>query len=346
MSTPPVSVAQWVLQRRPTGRLTPDNFALVRRPLPAPKPEEVIVRVDYLAMDPAIRGFMNDSGSYAAPIAEGQAIRGMILGTVITSRSAALSEGDIVWGFGTWSDYIVVPAAQLHRAEGEATSDPDLLHRRGTIGMTAYYGLTTIAPVCKGDRVLVSGAAGAVGSLAGQMARKLGAAYVVGIAGGPDKCRRAVDRYGYDECIDYKSVTDLREALAAAMPEGLDVYFDNVGGEALNAAVDLLSKGGRIALCGMISGYDGPNPEIAPPNLWNLVVQTAGMKGFRLTDMLGDQAFLKAARRDIDDWIAADALQGDLDIQPGLKRAPEAFLSLFSGGNSGRLLVRVNEEGK
>ena len=130
------------------------------------------------------------------------------------------------------------------------------------------------------------------------------------------------------------------------MPEGVDVFFDNVGGEALNAAINLLRKGGRIALCGMISGYDGPNPSIAPPNLWNLVVQTAGMKGFRLTDMLGDQAFLDAARSDIDGWIAANELRGDLDIQPGLKHAPEAFLSLFSGGNSGRLLVQVHGEGK
>lgn len=346
MPMPLSSIAQWVLQRRPTGRLTLDNFALVQRPSPEPQIGDVVVRVDYLAMDPAIRGFMNDSGSYAAPIVEGQAIRGMILGTVIASRSAALREGDIVWGFGTWSDHIVVPASQLHKANGEAATDPDLLHRRGTIGLTAYYGLTTIAPVRKGDRVLLSGAAGAVGSLAGQMARQLGASNVVGIAGGPDKCRRAIERYGYDDCIDYKSVPDLQEAVEAAMPEGVDVFFDNVGGEALNAAINLLRKGGRIALCGMISGYDGPNPSIAPPNLWNLVVQTAGMKGFRLTDMLGDQAFLDAARSDIDGWIAANELRGDLDIQPGLKHAPEAFLSLFSGGNSGRLLVQVHGEGK
>ncbi len=345
MPMPPSSVAQWILQRRPTGRLTLDNFALVQRRLPEPQLGDVVVRVDYLAMDPAIRGFMNDSGSYAAPIAEGQAIRGMVLGTVITSCTSELSEGDIVWGFGTWSDHILVPGALLHKANGEAAPDPDLLHRRGTIGLTAYYGLTAIAPVRTGDRVLVSGAAGAVGSLAGQMARQLGASSVVGIAGGPDKCRSAIERYGYDDCIDYKSVPDLKQALAAAMPDGLDVYFDNVGGEALNAAIDLLRKGGRIALCGMISGYDGPNPKVASPNLWNLVVQTAGMKGFRLTDMLGDQAFLDAARRDIDGWIAANELRGDLDIQPGLKHAPEAFLSLFSGGNSGRLLVQVNGEG-
>jgi NADPH-dependent curcumin reductase CurA len=304
----------------------------------------VAVRVDYLAMDPAIRGFMNPSGTYAAPIEPGQAIRGMILGTVIDSRAAGFGAGDIVWGFGSWSDHIVVPAGQLHRAGSAAEPDPDLLHRRGSIGLTAYYGLTRIADVRKGDRVLISGAAGAVGSLAGQIARKLGAARVVGIAGGPDKCRRAIQRYGYDGCVDYKAVPHLAEALYSAFPDGIDVYFDNVGGGALSAAIDLLRKDGRIAICGMISGYDSQDGRAPAPNLWNLVVQTAVMRGFRVTDVLGDEAFVSRAKDDIDRWIGSGELRGDLDIRQGLEQAPDAFLSLFSGGNSGRLLVRVGGE--
>jgi len=348
MPAAPSTVSQWTLRSRPTGQLALEHFKLERRALPAPDQGEAVVRVDYLAMDPAIRGFMNDSGTYAAPIEPGQPIRGMILGTVVASRAAELAVGDVVWGFGSWSDHIVAAAAQLHRvakdraAKGSAP-DPDLLHRRGTIGLTAYYGLTEIAQVRRGDRVLVSGAAGAVGSLAGQIARQLGASRVVGIAGGPDKCRRAVDRYGYDHCIDYKAAADLPAALAGALPDGLDVYFDNVGGEALGAAVDLLRKDGRITLCGMISGYDGRNAQ-KPPNLWNLVVQTAAMRGFRVTDMLGDQAFLAKATADLDRWIASGNLRGDLDIREGLDWAPAAFLSLFSGGNSGRLLVHVSGE--
>ena len=304
-----------------------------------------MVRVDYLAMDPAIRGFMNDSGSYAAPIEPGQPIRGMVLGTVTDSRAPELSAEDVVWGFGSWSDHVVVAAGQLHRAGSGILPHPDLLHRRGTIGLTAYYGLSQIANVQKGDRVLVSGAAGAVGSLAGQIARHLVAARVVGIAGGPDKCGRAVKRYGYDSCIDYRAaVGHLSGALAQALPDGIDVYFDNVGGEALSAAIDLLRKNGRIALCGMISGYDGRATQAPPPNLWNLVVQAAGMRGFRVTDILGDEAFLAKARTDLDRWIASGNLRGDLDIRQGLEQAPEAFLSLFSGGNSGRLLVHVSRE--
>lgn len=317
-----------------------EDFRLEHRALPLPDQGEVVMRVNYLAMDPAIRGFMNDSGTYAAPIEPGQTIRGMVLGTIVVSRAPELNAGDVVWGFGSWSDHVVAAAGQLHRVGNASALTPDLLHQRGTIGLTAYYGLTEIAQVRPGDRVLVSGAAGAVGSLAGQIARQLGASRVVGIAGGPDKCRRAVDRYGFDHCVDYKAVADFPAALAQALPDGLDVYFDNVGGAALAVAIDLLRKDGRIALCGMISTYDGRDMP-TPPNLWNLVVQTAAMRGFRVTDMLGDEAFLAKAKADLDRWIASGNLRSDLDIREGLDRAPEAFLSLFSGGNSGRLLVHV-----
>lgn len=333
-------VSQWTLRERPAGRLTREDFRLEQHPLAAPDEGEVLVRVDFLAMDPAIRGFMNDSGTYAAPIEPGQPIRGMVLGTVIESRAPEFSAGDVVWGFGSWSEYVVVAAGQLHGA-GQVL-DPDLLHRQGTIGLTAYYGLTEIANVGKGDRVLISGAAGAVGSLAGQIARALGAARVVGIAGGSEKCGRTVARYGYDDCIDYKASTDLEVALRQALPDGVDVYFDNVGGAALRAAINLLRKDGRIALCGMISGYDGADAA-PPPNLWNLVVQTAGMRGFRVTDALRDGRFLADARASLNRWIRSGKLRGDLDIRQGLEQAPETFLSLFSGGNAGRLLVHVGK---
>lgn len=342
MSRLPSTVSRWTLRSHPQGQLTLEDFTLEQLALPAPGAGEVVVRVEYLAMDPAIRGFMNDSGNYAAPIEPGQPIRGMILGTVIESRASELCAGDIVWGFGSWSDHVVVAAAQLHRAGRGIACDPDLLHCQGTIGLTAYYGLTQIAKVQTGDRVLVSGAAGAVGSLAGQIARHLGAARVVGIAGGSVKCRRATDRYGYDDCLDYKATSDLRGALRQSLPEGVDVYFDNVGGEALGAAIDLLRKDARIALCGMISGYDR-DPRSPPPNLWNLVVQTAGMRGFRVTDVLRDEAFISRAKSDLDRWAGSGKLRGDLDIRNGLEQAPAAFLSLFSGGNSGRLLVHVGE---
>jgi NADPH-dependent curcumin reductase CurA len=179
MAAIPTITRQWILRNSPRGQLTLEDFRLERCPLAEPVDGEVVLRVDYLAMDPAIRGFMNSSGSYAAPIAPGQAVRGMILGTVIRSCAPEFSAGDVVWGFGSWSDHVTLPATQLHRAEAAVMADPDLLHRRGTIGLTAYYGLSRIAHIQKGDRVLVSGAAGAVGSLAGQMSRLMGAACVV-----------------------------------------------------------------------------------------------------------------------------------------------------------------------
>ena len=334
---------QWLLRGRPVGALTLDDFALEPSPLRAPGDGEAVIKVHYLALDPAIRGFMNDSGSYAAPIEPGQPVRGMVLGEVVESRAPTLAQGDVVSGFGSWSDYVVAPGGQWRRAVGSAPN-PDLLHRRGSIGLTAYYGLTRIAGIRPGDRVLVSGAAGAVGSLAGQMARLLGAGQIVGIAGGQEKCGRAVARYGYDECVDYKATADLEGAIRQAMPDGIDVYFDNVGGDMLAAAINLLRKNGRIALCGMISGYDKAVDATRPPNLWNLIVQTAGMRGFRVTDMLDDHAFVTDALAEIDGWIAG-GLRGDLDIRQGLENAPAAFLSLFSGGNAGRLLVHVDEDG-
>lgn len=344
MTVRPRLTNRWILRRRPEGRLTPENFEMEQRSLHPPEAGQVVLRVDYLAMDPAIRGFMNDSGGYAAPIAEGQPIRGMVLGTVIESRAGDVETGDVLWGFGHWADYLVLDPLNLHRVSRGQCAHPDLLHRRGTIGLTAYYGLTRIAGLREGDRVLISGSAGAVGSLAGQMARRLGASCVAGIAGGQRKCTLAVERYGYDACIDYKAEPDLAAALSRQLPEGIDVYFDNVGGDALAAAVDMLRQNARIAVCGMISGYDGEAAQGRAPNLWSLVVQTAGIRGFRVTDVLRDEAFLSQACADIDRWIEAGDLNGDFDIRQGLDQAPAAFLSLFTGGNSGRLLVRVSGE--
>lgn len=332
---------QWVLARRPEGVPLRKDFALVEAPVERPGPGQVLLRNMFLAMDPAIRNVLGQGGSYAQPLPLGVPVRGMVLGEVVDSADAALLPGDRVWGFGTWSDYSCGAAQGLVKIT--APGDPALhLHQFGTIGLTAAYGLYDIAGFRSGDSVLVTGAAGAVGSLVGQMARAAGASRVIGIAGGAVKCARAVDRYGYHICLDYKSGGDLGAAIAAAFPEGIDVVFDNVGGDQLELAIENIRKDGRIALCGMISGYGAANPGAGPRNLWNLVARTAQMRGFRVTDVLPDRSRVEALQGRIVALMEAGKLRADLDVREGLLSTPSAFAALFDGSNSGRLLVRLD----
>ena len=331
----------WVLLRRPVGVPQLEDFEIREHAIPKPAEDEVLLRVLYAAMDPAIRGFMNAGGGYAAPLALGAPIKGMVLGRVLRSKSHDLAEGDIVWGFGSWSDYTTAPAAQLHRPPLDAGLDLSAyLHVLGTIGLTAHYGLFDIAAIRPGARVLVSGAAGAVGSLAGQMARIAGAARVIGIAGGAEKCARAAADYGYDACIDYKAAPDLPAAIGAALPEGIDVCFENVGGASLDGALAHLRKNARIALCGMISGYNAEAPSLK--NAWSLVVNTARIHGFRVTDVLADRVRTATMLAEIAGWIDAGKLRWQVDIRDGFEAIPESFLCLFSGDHNGRLLVQLD----
>jgi NADPH-dependent curcumin reductase CurA len=331
---------QWVLVRRPTAIPKPDDFALVEVNVAQPEPSQVVLRNRYLAMDPAIRNVMGQGGAYAEPLPLGQPVRGMVLGEVVVSNDPSLAVGDFAWGFGTWSDYSCVAGAGLVRVPpiGDLSVH---LHHQGTIGLTAAYGLFEIANLRPGDSVLVTGAAGAVGSMVGQLARAAGASRVVGIAGGPAKCERAVQSYGYDICLDYKGADDLATALADAMPQGINVVFDNVGGAQLELAIENIAKGGRIALCGMISGYGAAQSEPGPSNLWNLVARTAQMRGFRVTDVLAAEERRLALLRPIAQLVSAGALNVDIDFREGLEQVPNAFAALFDGTNAGRLLVRL-----
>lgn len=330
----------WVLARRPEGPPRTDDFALVEAPVDHPGAGEVLLRNRFLAMDPAIRNVLGQGGAYAQPLPLGVPVRGMVLGDVVESADPSFSVGDTVWGFGTWSDYSRVLAQGLVLVTGSA--DPVChLHQLGTIGLTGAYGLFDVARFKAGDTVLVTGAAGAVGSLVGQMARAAGASQVVGIAGGPAKCARAVQHYGYDLCLDYKADADLGDGMAKAFPDDIDVVFDNVGGSQLELAIEHIAKDGRIALCGMISGYGAASPAPGPRNLWNLVARTASMSGFRVTDILGDSHRIETLRSRIVALMDAGKLRADLDIREGIERAPAAFAALFDGSNQGRLLVRV-----
>jgi NADPH-dependent curcumin reductase CurA len=337
-----ITSRHWVLVNRPQGTLKRTDLERTSRPVLLPGESEVLVRVLYLAMDPAIRGFMNATGSYAAPMAIGDPVRGMVLGQVVRSRSTTLSEGQVVWGFGTWSDYVAGPAAQFHPVSLDADFDlPAYAHVLGTIGLTACYGLIDIAVLTPGDTVLVSAAAGAVGSLVGQIAKINGASRVVGIAGGAAKCALAVERYGYDSCIDYKAVTDLSGAIGYALPNGIDVHFESVGGGILEAAIGHLSKNARVAICGLISHYNAAHAEGGPSNLWNLVVNTAQIRGFLVSDILGRNDRTVPMLEAIASWIKQGKLNYDVDVREGFETIPEVYNCLFKGTHTGRLIVKI-----
>lgn len=341
----PAQNRQWRLRRRPQGPVSTADLELATTPVPAAGEGEVLVRVKLLCMDPTIRNFMDPDPGYGVPIAVGGVIRGMILGEIVASRDPSRREGELVWGFGSWSDYVTGPAAQYFPVPtGFGYPLPAYTHVLGTIGLTAHYGLLEVAGLQPGETVLVSGAAGAVGSLVGQMARIAGASRVVGIAGGAEKCQRATARYGYDVCLDYQAPMPLGEAIAAAFPDGIDVVFENVGGALLEASLNHLRKNARVALCGMIARYGAKEPLPGPSNLWNLVVNTARIQGFLVTDMLGRRTCADAALRQIDSWIRNGSLHYDLDVRTGFERIPEIFNCLFTGAHTGRLVVRIDEQ--
>lgn len=334
---------QWRLRRRPRGLLAPADLALHEAPLPALEPGEVLVRVRLLCMDPTIRNFMDADPGYGVPIELGTPVRGMVLGEVVESRDGARRAGELVWGFGAWSDYVTGPAAAFFTVPVHYGHPlPAYVHAMGTIGLTAHYGLRAIAALQPGESVLVSGAAGAVGSLAGQMARIAGAAKVIGIAGGKDKCQRAVARYGYDRCIDYRSER-VGAAIVEALPQGVDVVFENVGGPLLEAALEHLNGNARVALCGMISRYGATEAAPGPSNLWNLVVKRARLQGFLVTDILADGSRTEAMLQEIHAWIRDGRLHYDIDLRRGFARIPETFNCLFTGAHAGRLVVEIED---
>ena len=336
---------QWLLRRRPQGQVGRDDLELATFAVPAPAKGEVLVRVKLLCMDPTIRNFMDPDPGYGAPVAVGGVIRGVVIGEIVESRDETRAIGELVWGFGEWSDYVAGPAAQFFPLPTRFGHPlPAYTHVLGTIGLTAHYGLHDVAGIRPGQTVLVSGAAGAVGSLVGQMARIAGASRIVGIAGGKDKCQRAVQRYGYDQCIDYKGDTKLDDALGEAFPDGIDIVFENVGGAILEAALNHLRKNARVALCGMIARYGATETVPGPRNLWNLVVNTARIEGFLVTDILGDPARSDKALREIDSWIRDGRLHYDVDVRTGFENIPDTFNCLFTGAHAGRLVVQIDQD--
>ncbi|RSC41246.1 NADP-dependent oxidoreductase [Burkholderia cenocepacia] len=335
MSTP--VNRQLLLKTRPEGRVGRDHFSLVETPVPALADGEVLVRVLYLSMDPTNRVWMSDVPQYLPPVAIGEVMRALGIGRVVASRHAGFAEGDLVQGLVGWQDYAVVPAeqaAQLVKLPAQSGLPlPTLLGACGMSGLTAYYGLTDIAPVQPGETLVVSAAAGSVGSIAGQIG-KIHGARVVGIAGGADKCRYLTDTLGFDAAVDYKA-DDFRQQLKAATPDGVHVNFENVGGEVMRAVLSRMVIGGRVALCGVISNY---NSGRAADDVGVLISKRLTMRGFLILDYRKS----REAVQTLAGWLCDGRLKAEETVADGLENAPDVLNRLFDGDHRGKLVLHVD----
>ncbi len=331
---------QVLLRSRPKGEPTVSDFELVESPLPVPGEGEILCRTIYLSLDPYMRGRMNEGRLYTGGMnpALGSVMVGGTVSEVIESRNPAFPKGGFVLGFNGWQAYAVSSGAGLRKLDPKAAPLTTALGVLGMPGLTAYVGLLDIGRPKAGETVVVSAASGAVGSIVGQLA-KLTGCRAVGVAGSPEKCAWVVKEAGFDACVDYKA-EPLGPALQKACPGGIDVYFDNVGGDVLAAVLKLLNQNARVPLCGLISQYNAT--ELPPgPNLVPVLVNRALIKGFIVSDhmdRLGD--FL----RDVGGWYREGKLRYREDVVGGLEEAPRAFIGLLRGRNFGKLLVRVGEE--
>lgn len=332
---------QILLDNRPTGEATASNFMLVSSDTPPLQDGQVLVRHHYLSLDPYMRGRMSDAKSYAAPQPLGQVMLGGTAGEVVESRSPKFQPGDKVVGMGGWQQYSVVSADQPGALRKVDTTHVPLSHYLGAVGMpgvTAWYGLVKIIEPKAGQTMVVSAATGAVGSAFAALSKARGCR-TVGIAGGPDKCKYAVDELGFDACIDYKLHADaasLSKALRDACPDGIDGYFENVGGMVLDAVLPRMNAFGRIALCGMIAGYDGRPMPLAYPAL--ILTARLKLQGFIVAEHM---EVWPEALKELGTLVGTGKLRPRETVAEGIESAPEAFLGLLKGKNFGKQLVKL-----
>jgi NADPH-dependent curcumin reductase CurA len=332
---------QILLDNRPEGEATASNFKLVETDTPALADGQVLVRHHFMSLDPYMRGRMNDSKSYAVPQPLGQVMQGGTVGEIVETRHPRFAVGDKVVGFGGWQQYSVVDANQPGSLRKVDTTQVPLSHYLGAVGMpgvTAWYGLVKIIAPKAGETLVVSAASGAVGSAFGALAKARGCR-VVGIAGGPDKCAYVKDELGFDDCIDYKVHPDaksLSAALKGACPQGIDGYFENVGGTIFDAVLSRTNAFARIALCGMIAGYDGAPLPLANPSL--LLINRIRLEGFIVSEHM---EVWPEALAELGQLVASGKLRPRESVAQGLAAAPEAFLGLLKGRNFGKQIVQL-----
>ncbi len=331
---------RFTLARRPRGRPVAEDFALVEAPLPALGPGEFLIENRYASLDPAIRGWLDDAPSYMPPVALGDAVRATTVGVVADSRNPDFAPGQWVLGLNAIETHSLGTAGGFTGPIDISIvpSPTHFLSVLGAVGMTAWFGLTEVGQPKPGETLLVSGAAGAVGSLVGQIGRHLGTRSI-GIAGGPEKCRRLVGRYGFDAAIDHrgKSVDDLAAEIRAAAPGGLDILFENVGGACLDAALMNLRHRARVVLCGLISEYNAPE-AVGARNLWQLIVHSARIEGLLVRDWL--PRFPEGAAR-MAELVASGKLVFDEHVDEGIDKAFSAFMRLFDGSNDGKMILKL-----
>jgi NADPH-dependent curcumin reductase CurA len=328
---------QWRLAERPVGKIVEKNFRFTEEPVPEPREGEILVRNLYLSCDPTQRGWIARD-TYMPAVAIGDVVRSGAAGRIEKSRSAAFAEGDLVIGMFGWQDYALIKADGPVRATKLIPNVPIELQMSalGLTGLTAYFGLLEIGRPAAGETVVVSGAAGATGSVAGQIARIKGCR-AIGIAGGKEKCAWLVDVAKFDAAIDYKS-EDVPKRLRELCPKGIDIYFDNVGGEILDQALAALAMRGRIVLCGAIATYDDAELRPGPKHYLNLLLKRGRMEGFIILDYV---ARAPEAVMQLFTWVSEGKIVDRVDVQHGLENAPRALMRLFRGENEGKQLVKI-----
>ncbi|MGB7757134.1 MAG: NADP-dependent oxidoreductase [Salinisphaera sp.] len=332
---------QFRLARRPKGLPERDDFELATENLREARDGEVRIAVEYISLDPAMRGWMNAGKSYIKPVGIGEVMRAGAAGTVIDSKHSDFAAGDKVSGNFGVQTHAIFPGDELRKVDTSLADLPVYLGALGMPGMTAYFGTLEVGQLAESDVVLVSAASGAVGALVGQIAKKKGASRVIGIAGGPEKCRYVIDELGFDGVIDYKN-EEINDAVKRECPDGIDLYFDNVGGEILDAALANLRLHARVAICGAISQYNVTgnvgDTGYAPKNYLSLLINRARMEGFIVFDFA--DRYPEAAR-EMAGWLSAGDLKHREHIVEGFETFPETLLKLFTGENFGKLVLAV-----
>lgn len=330
-----------ILRAHPNGAPKPADFAMIEEAVPQPGPGEMLVRNRYFSMEPAIRGWLDGKDNYFTAIPLGGVIRGPTLGEVITSNHPGFKAGDHVWGLTQWEDFSILSDQTILLEKLDVSPDVPLSHYVGALGpsgLTAYVGLHDVGRIKAGETVVISAAAGAVGSVAGQIARLRGAR-VVGLAGSDEKAGILTERLGFHAAINYRKAADLGAAIAGACPDGVDIYFDNVGGRTLDAMLPRMRDFGRVICCGMISDYNNQATPTPVHNLWQVVAKQLTLRGFLL---FSHMETLPQARRDLHQWAAAGELVALENITHGIAHAADSFCRLMAGETVGKTVLEVD----
>jgi NADPH-dependent curcumin reductase CurA len=330
---------QWKLKSRPVGEPTLENWEFSEGDVPSINEGELLVKIHYVSLDPAMRGWLNDAKSYIEPVQIGDVMRAGTVGEVVESKNSHFAVGDFVVGHGGVQQYAVTDGKGIHKVDPNLAPLSTYLGVLGMPGMTGYFGLLKSGEPKSGETVVVSGAAGAVGGLVGQIA-KIKGCRVVGIAGGEEKCKFLIDELGFDAAIDYKN-ENVKKALRQACPKGVDVFFDNVGGDILDAVLTQINFKARIVICGAISQYNNTTPVKGPSNYLSLLVNRARMEGIVVFDNIKEYPI---AMKEIGGWIQSGEMKGKEHIVDGIETFPNTLMMLFKGENFGKLILKVGED--